>query len=133
MFGPGNRDERAQARLLQRVEKPARRDVIDPQRVHAELAHLRQILFHARGRSDEIAVRVGAERAIRDSLEEELALALEEKFRAHAEALGNVVGHGVSKYLATGGNDKKSRARRTSAGGFSNGQDIPNLDAEGVG
>ncbi len=111
VLGPRNGDERAQTRLLQRVEKPARRHVINAQRVHSQFAHLRQILLHAPGRADVVAVRIGAERAVGDPLEEELALALKEEFRAHAEALGNIGGHGGALSISRSARMTRNRGR----------------------
>ena len=73
--------------LLRQVEEPARRRVINPEHVDAQLAHQpeieRDLLRRGQVRA---AFGRGPERAVGHALEIKLGLALKEKLRPHLQA-----------------------------------------------
>src|SRR5687768_3227793 len=81
MLFPRQRDEDPDSSRRADIQKPTRWDVIDADKIETDPAHLRQITLSLLRRSQVMAFAVGTERPISDPLDEELAVAFEEKFR----------------------------------------------------
>ena len=84
MFRPGQRDENAHSRRRATIQEPERRDVIDPDDVQSDFAHLREIALHLIARAEVMPFRVRFERPVGDALDEKFSVAFEEKFRDRA-------------------------------------------------
>ena len=70
MLRPGNVDHRSQVVVLRKqVEKLGRRPVIDPQRVHADGLHLREVGGDGLPLRERMAVAIGGERSVGDAAE----------------------------------------------------------------
>ncbi len=92
VFGPGDRDEGADAAFGAEVEEPARGDIVDADEVDARLDHEVEIGGGLGGSSEMLALGIGGERAVGGAFDEKLFVAFEEKFRAHAH--GQQIAHG---------------------------------------
>src|SRR5689334_22063218 len=69
---PADIDEDLQAHVLSEVHEPARRDVIDPQAIGAQIAHLLEIAPHLLARGKRKAVTVRGKRPVGNALHIEL-------------------------------------------------------------
>src|SRR4051812_39495779 len=86
VFRPRQRDQRANPFLAASVEKPARRRVINAHHIEADLPHLREIATDLFRRADVESFCIRLERPVGHALNEELAIAVEEKLRDCADA-----------------------------------------------
>lgn len=83
---PGKRDQDAHPGFRSAIEKPARRQVINPDEIDPEFAHLGEVAPDLLRGAEVIAVRVGFEWTVGHTLDEKLALAFKEKLGEGSDA-----------------------------------------------
>ncbi len=86
MLRPRERDEDAHAGFRATIEKPARRQMIDPCHVDPQLAHLREVTPRLLCGAKIIAGRVRLEWSVGGALDKKLAVALEEELGERTDA-----------------------------------------------
>ena len=96
VFRPGNGNQGADAEFLAEIEKPTGWDIVDPDEVHAGLAHQFKIGAGFFRIPEMLALGVGSEGAVGHSLDEKLFISLEKKLRTNAHGTGLAHGGKVS-------------------------------------
>ena len=81
VFRPRQRDEDAHSRRGAAIQKPERRDVINPDDVQPGFSHLREIAVHLLGRTEIMTFRIRLEWTVGDPFDKKLPVAFEEEFR----------------------------------------------------
>jgi len=87
VFAPRNRDECAQVELLAEIEKPLRGHVVHANQVDSGFAHEREVATGLVRRAKMRAIRIGRERAVGNSFNEELLIAFEKELCACAHPM----------------------------------------------
>jgi hypothetical protein len=88
VFGPRDVHKDLQAVLVEQVEEPAGRHVVNPEHVGAQLLQLRQVAARRFAQREHLPVRVCGERTIRDASDIILLRAKAEEFAIHSDAVG---------------------------------------------
>lgn len=116
MFRPRQRDENAYSRRGTTIQKPERRDVIDPNDVQSCFPHLREIAFHLITRAEVMPFRVRFKWPVGDAFNEEFSVAFEEKFRDSANRARGSGAHSGSSIVQAAQRRKDFNCRSSRVG-----------------
>src|SRR5436190_3937269 len=117
MFGPGQRNEDTHSCGGAAIQKPNRRDVINPDDVEPCFPHLREIALHLGARAEVMAFRVRLERPVGNALDEKFPVVFEEKFRDRANRARRSSAHSGS-LIVQAARRRKGRIVYSRSGGL---------------